>query len=211
MSPRRTRAAPGDADLRQHLIDTAAALLAQRPVMAVTTRDIARAAGVSDGVLYNYFDDKSALLVAALVRRFESVVTDAGHDLPTAGTGTVPDNLRASARALYDLSRASFPMLAGLVNEPDLLRRVMGEIHRPDQGIAPFLDHIGGYLAAEQQLGRIGDMDIRATMLLLTGAVAVLLMSEHIRALTAQPPDVPAADQHQLDAIIAVLMRCLAP
>lgn len=204
----------GDADLRRHLIVTAAALLAHRPVTGLTTRDIARAAGVSDGVLYNYFDDKAALLVAALVSRFESAVADATRQLPVAGTGAVPDNLRECAQALHDLSRAVFPMLAGLVSEPDLMRRVMLEIHRPDQGILPLLDRIGNYLTTEQQLGRIGDVDLSATMLLLTGAVAVLVMGEHIRVVTAHPPGAPpaavAADQQQLDAVVTLLMRCLA-
>ena len=40
------------------LIDAAASLLAERETTAVTAREIARRAGLSDGVLYNYFEDK---------------------------------------------------------------------------------------------------------------------------------------------------------
>jgi AcrR family transcriptional regulator len=169
------------ASLREHLVATAASLLAERQVSAITTRDIARAAGVSDGVLYNYFADKSELLVAGLVRRFETVVARFGADLPEAGTGTLEDNLVAYLQALYDLSRDSFPMIAGLVGEPGLLARVIDEIHRPGQGILPFLNRIGEYLYGEQQLGRVrADADLMAAMLLLTGTCGTLAMRSHL-------------------------------
>lgn len=64
MSPRRAKATLGRVGtdpataLREHLVDTAERLLAEKQVGAITTREIARAAGVSDGVLYNYFADK---------------------------------------------------------------------------------------------------------------------------------------------------------
>lgn len=185
MSPRRARAVTGDgdpaADLREHLVSTAASLLAERQVSAITTRDIARAAGVSDGVLYNYFADKSELLVAGLVRRFETVVARFGADLPVPGTGALEGNLVTYLQALYDLSRDSFPMIAGLVGEPGLLARVVDEIHRPGQGILPFLNRIGEYLYGEQQLGRIrADADLMAAMLLLTGTCGTLAMRSHL-------------------------------
>ena len=175
----------GDGDpaatLREHLVATAASLLAERQVSSVTTRDIARAAGVSDGVLYNYFADKSELLVAGLVRRFETVVARFGEDLPVAGTGRLEDNLVAYLWALYELSRDSFPMIAGLVGEPGLLARVIDEIHRPGQGILPFLDRIGEYLYVEQRLGRVrADADLMAAMLLLTGTCGTLAMRSHL-------------------------------
>ena len=46
-------------------------------------------------------------------------------------------------------------VFAGLLHEPALLRRLVDEIHRPEQGILPFLSRIGEYLVGEQQLGRI--------------------------------------------------------
>jgi Bacterial regulatory proteins, tetR family len=58
------------AGLRELLIVTAEKLLAERQVSTITTGDIARTAGVSDGVLYTYLADKNDLLVAALVRRY---------------------------------------------------------------------------------------------------------------------------------------------
>jgi AcrR family transcriptional regulator len=56
-------------DLREHLLAAAERLLAESRPQALTTRAIARAAGVSDGVLYNYFADRDELVLEALVRR----------------------------------------------------------------------------------------------------------------------------------------------
>ena len=48
------RGAGDGQNLREHLIATAARLIAQRGTGALTVREIARAAQVADGVLYNY-------------------------------------------------------------------------------------------------------------------------------------------------------------
>ena len=72
--------------LRELLVDSAEKLLAERQVSSITTRDIARAAGVSDGVLYNYFANKNDLLVAALMRRYAGLVSGFDADLPAPGS-----------------------------------------------------------------------------------------------------------------------------
>src|SRR5450759_2729180 len=100
MSPRRAKAVGsgrvGDdpaAALRELLIDATEGLISRGPISAITTRDIARAAGVSDGVLYNYFEDKPDLILAALVRRYQLLARRFFDASPQAGSGTVEDNL----------------------------------------------------------------------------------------------------------------------
>ena len=195
--------------LREHLVDAVARLLADRSASGITTRDIASAAGVSGGVLYNYFADKNELLTAALVRHFESVVAQSHGDLPVAGTRTVAENLLSYGEAIYHLSQDAIPMIAGLVTEPVLLHRVMAEIHRPGQGILPFLDRIGEYLAAEQGLGRIADVDLPATMALLTGACATLTMRVHLGLESADPGQDDEA-REQIQRMIQVLIGGIA-
>jgi AcrR family transcriptional regulator len=187
-------------ELREHLVATAAALVAERGTTALTTREIARAAGVSDGVLYNYFADKSELVVAALVRRFETVIDDFGGDLPAPGTATVEDNLLRYVQHLHDVVRETLPMVAGLVTEHALLHRVLAEIHRPGRGILPFLSRIGEYLVEEQRLGRVAaDADLPAAMMLLTGSATTLTMRSHILTdpVGAEVPGF-GVDEHEL-------------
>jgi AcrR family transcriptional regulator len=210
MSPRRAKVVTGGGDpavqLREHLVASAAALVAERGTTAVTTREIARAAGVSDGVLYNYFADKNELIVAALVRRFEIIGARSWSGLPQPGSGSLEGNLVEYAGALHALVRDTLPMLAGLVAEHALLHRLIGEIHRPGQGILPFLNRIGEYLVEEQRLGRIRDgVDLEATMLLLTGASATLTMRAHV-----MPDDTDDHAPELLGRVVSVLLAGIA-
>jgi AcrR family transcriptional regulator len=54
------------------ILDAAARLFAERGFHRTTTRDIAEAAQVSEGTLYNYFDNKNDLLFGILERLSES-------------------------------------------------------------------------------------------------------------------------------------------
>ncbi len=60
----------------EHILDAAAHLFAERGFHRTTTKDIAQAADVSEGSLYNYFDNKNDLLFSILERLGE-------YELPT--------------------------------------------------------------------------------------------------------------------------------
>ncbi|MFG1675885.1 TetR family transcriptional regulator [Micromonospora sp. NPDC049282] len=66
MAPRRAAALRGgEQSLREHLIAAAARLLDRRGPAGLTVRDVAREAGVADGVVYNHFADKGPARRAA--------------------------------------------------------------------------------------------------------------------------------------------------
>ena len=210
MSPRRAQAVLGtDGDpaaaLREHLVDTAEALLAERQVNTITTRDIARAANVSDGVLYNYFADKSELLLTALVRRFTELVERLRTELPDPGSGTVDANLRLVAGALYDLHAAAFPIVGSLLAEPALLHRFMAAIHSTDEplGGRQIRDTVVAYVVAEQKRGRLARADPGAAADLLIGATATLVFTGHLGE--GRDP------VERLPAVVDTLIRGLAP
>jgi len=213
MSPRRAKAVTGRVGddpataLREHLIHAAEQLLAQRQVSTITTREIARTAGVSDGVLYNYFADKYDLLLAALLRRYQRLADRFAAVLPEPGTGTVAGNLRAFAEASLAFQADLLPMGVGLISEPALLHRFMETIHADLHGPQQNQSRLGGYLLAEQRLGRLpADVDPVAAATLLTGAclnfaIAGLVMPDGVR------PDPAAA----LPAAVETLLRGLRP
>lgn len=69
-------------DRHDLLLDAATAQFAEKGYEATSISGIARAAGVSDGLLYRYFADKRALLSAVLERLFERIIqrtTNAVH------------------------------------------------------------------------------------------------------------------------------------
>lgn len=85
---------------RTHLIDAAIGLAERKGVSGVTTRDVAKAAGVSLGVVHYCFENKDALMIE-LVKSLSTVMrdnidTDSGV-WKRVGTGLAP--LRTLVRA----------------------------------------------------------------------------------------------------------------
>jgi len=211
MSPRRAKAVGGRVGddpaiaLREHLIDATEGLLSRSPIAAITTRDIARAAEVSDGVLYNYFDDKTALILAALVRRYQRLARRFYDALPAAGSATVEENLVAFANGSFDLLVEALPTVAGLLTEPLLLHRLLDEIHQGELGPQYMQARLGDYLREEQRLGRLPAVDVTPAGTMLMGSVAVLALSIQF----APMPD-RAALAAGLRPIVATILRGLA-
>jgi AcrR family transcriptional regulator len=210
--PRHARAVAGrkgdpSVALREHLVAVAEELLAERQVSAITIRDIAGAADVSDGVLYNYFADKNDLLLTALVRRFSGIVERLHAKRPEPGSATVEANLGVFAAALLDLHTDALPIFGKLLTEPALLRRFMNDVHSPGQtfGGKQIRDPLVEYLAGEQKLGRIGAVDIEAAADLVVGAVATVALTGLLGAVT------PAGARKRLSAIAATLVTGLEP
>jgi AcrR family transcriptional regulator len=211
MSPRRAKAVGGRVGddpatvLREHLIDATDGLLSRSPIAAITTRDIARAAEVSDGVLYNYFDDKTALILAALVRRYQRLARRFYDALPAAGSATVEENLVAFANGSFDLLVEALPTVAGLLTEPLLLHRLLDEIHQGELGPQYMQARLGDYLREEQRLGRLPAVDVTPAGTMLMGSVAVVALSIQFAAM----PD-RAALAAGLRPIVATILRGLA-
>ena len=57
---------------REQIVGAATRVFAQKGFRRATTREVAREAGVSEGTIYNYFEDKDALLMAILDRLNET-------------------------------------------------------------------------------------------------------------------------------------------
>jgi AcrR family transcriptional regulator len=164
--------------LRERLIGAAEELLAETSPAAITTRALAKAAGVSDGVLYNHFENKSAVVVAALVRRFSALVESFLAALPAPGDASIRASLEAVALALVDLNTNAAPLFSKLLGDQALLGRFVAGIHSRDIpfGGKQIRDAVVIYLAAEQERGRLGAVDIGAAtdlLLAVSGGVAV--------------------------------------
>ena len=53
---------------RNQILDAAAQVFAEKGFHRATTREIASTAGISEGTIYNYFDNKEGLLIGIMVR-----------------------------------------------------------------------------------------------------------------------------------------------
>ena len=102
---------------RDQILDAAAAVFAERGFHMTTIKDIAKAAEIADGTIYNYFANKTALLIGILERLQRALQPDAA-DLPP------PDaDLREALRAYL-----SYPLKALHEDHFALFRVVMSEI-----------------------------------------------------------------------------------
>jgi AcrR family transcriptional regulator len=60
---------------RTHILDAAIKVFAEKGFHAATIKDVAAEAGVADGTIYNYFENKLALLMGVLDPRGDAVQT----------------------------------------------------------------------------------------------------------------------------------------
>jgi AcrR family transcriptional regulator len=211
MAPRRAAAvrSPGTdpVSLRDHLVVTTDALLADVPLGTLTTRQIARQAGVSDGVLYNHFPDKGSLLMAALLHRYQRLIEQFEVAAPPAGRGSVASGLTAFAHALADLDADALQLGAGLLANPLLLERFWAEIHRRPFGIGRLRRPLLAYLRAERAAGRVDrSADLEAIVTLVFGACGVVALGRRVNPLADR-----AEFDAQLDAAIATIVSGIAP
>jgi AcrR family transcriptional regulator len=212
MTPRRAAAllkAGGDpqADLRDHLVAMTGRLLDEVPLVSLTTRQIARHAGVSDGVLYNHFADKDELVVASVTMRYTELLDGFEAHAPVVGEATVEANLLAYVRALSALMSDTLQLGAGLFADPELLTRFWTEIHRAPLGPDRLMQPLTSYLEGERAAGRIAaSLDVGAATTLVFGACAMTAFARHLNS----GAHGSRLDAH-LEALIATLLRGLEP
>ncbi|MEU9506251.1 helix-turn-helix domain-containing protein [Micromonospora sp. NPDC048170] len=208
MSPRRAAALRGgDQSLRDHLIAAARRLIAARGTGGLTVRDIAREAGVADGVLYNHFADKEELLAYALHAHVGSAAAGGGP-LPEAGTATVEANLRTHLTRALALHAAILPALTGLLHQPRVLAR-FAELAPSTADGSSVRSTLVDYLRAEQQLGRVApDARVDAVAALVVGVCHDLVLSRLLDPAGQLPPEF---SEQAVDDLADTLLRGIAP
>jgi AcrR family transcriptional regulator len=106
---------------RQHILDTALALMSQRGVDGTSMRDLAGAAGLNVASLYHYFPSKRELLVAVLGER--GIVSEPAASQPPLIT-------RDEAGGLADLLD---DILRSMLEVEDFIRLMLGEVMRGEE------------------------------------------------------------------------------
>ena len=191
MSPRRARAVQGHLEsdpagaLRRHLVDVTRRLLAAHGVGGLTTREIARAADVSDGVLYNHFADKDELILEALRLELASLGDQFHEAMPVPGTATLEANLVSIAAACMAFQLGALPLAGALLGRAELLDRFLELIHLGDLGPQHIITAIVAYLDAEMRAGRAADdADTSTLAIMMFGACQAQLLGAHFGQLT---------------------------
>jgi AcrR family transcriptional regulator len=119
---------------RAQILDAAAQVFAERGFHRTTIRDVSKAAGVADGTIYNYFENKTALLLGILDRlndaerrAIESAQAEA-TDLRSFTRYYFQNHLRVFANENQDLLRV---VLSEVLVNAELRERYIQQIVAP--------------------------------------------------------------------------------
>ena len=177
-----TRRSRSNEAVSDRLLDAVDMLMRKQGLARVTTRDIARAAGVAEGTLYNHFRDKSALLIAFVQRTAPATMRQAMMDLPLrVGQGSVRANLEGVLGAALSFHRRVAPVVCSLLADTSLLIAARRELKA--RGLGPHLsgERLAAYLDAERKLGRVpSEIDAATAADLLLGASFKLAVTDHL-------------------------------
>ena len=183
------------------LVEAALLLAAQRSPTDITTADLARAVGISQGAVFKHFASKETIWLAALDWTAETLMTRLQKAAGGAATAALPA-LRAVFLAHVDFVTA-YPGVPRLIfqelqrpGDTALKSRVRALMQRYRQLLLTVLQQ-----AQTQQALRPG-IDLQAAAVLFIGSVQGLVMqamiSNNVHAMAAQAPGVFAILQHGL-------------
>lgn len=174
-TPRTARAL----ETRTRLIASALELFARQGYTATSTKQVAVAAGVSDGLIFHHFPTKLDLLMGVV----------SSHELVAARVSSVLSTMseRPAAEVVSAVTRGFVTMLSPRRTETQLFRVLMGEsLTTPE--IATIFRQVSGQSAAAIErflLERVqreelrADLDVRAAATSLLGALFWFFMSHH--------------------------------
>ncbi|HEY65057.1 MAG TPA: TetR/AcrR family transcriptional regulator [Caldilineae bacterium] len=170
------------------ILDAAARVFARKGFHRATTREIAAEAGVSEGTLYNYFENKQALLIAMWERlaEIESLTR-------SLGTGDEPPDvfLREVLHQRFDLFRRNVNVIQAVL--PELLSQAELRQAFLRRMIQVTKEALLPYIERQIALGRLRSVDPEKVTLILQafflGLMVMDLSGEPV--ITRGDPDLP--------------------
>ncbi|MEW2358852.1 helix-turn-helix domain-containing protein [Spirillospora sp. NPDC029432] len=178
---------------REKILDAAAEVMRSRGAARTTTKEIARAAGYSEALLYKHFRDKEELILCVLKERMPAF-----QGGPSPGEREVAANLAHLIHRGLNFYLRAFPMMASMAAQPQLMASTRDSMRQYGAGPHMVPESVAAYLREEQALGRVAaSADPDAVAALLMGAC---FQQGFLRYVADGPdgPDIPAAEARAL-------------
>lgn len=186
------------AERREKLLKTAFEMFSERGYRKTSVRDITRGAGVTEAVLYHYFDNKADLLTAVIARyapfaRYREIIDEQG-DAP------VDEVLRVLSREFLNLLNQRRSFVLGLLseasNDPEL-GAILGRFLRET------MQGLSAYLRRAQEAGKL-DSGVKpeAAAQALQGGLLLSFLSSTLVAQSEQPD----AGDETVDHLVSTIM-----
>jgi TetR/AcrR family fatty acid metabolism transcriptional regulator len=124
---------------RNQILDAATQVFAEKGFDRATIRDVAKAAGIADGTIYNYFDNKTALLLGILDRL--NATTERAADFQQALHADIHEWMSSYIKQRYEtLTPAAYQIIQVILSEvlvnKELRDRYFGEVIQPTYDVA---------------------------------------------------------------------------
>ena len=157
---------------RAQIIDAAARVFAEKGFHRATTKEIASAAGVSEGTIYNYFDSKADLLIGIMARLVEL------EQLDVELTQALQDDAKGFMIAIFR------HRLARIQRGQEMLQAVLPEVLvDPElrqrfycQYVLRIATLMEQYVQARIELGHVRPVDVPLAVRVVMGAFIGLLI-----------------------------------
>jgi AcrR family transcriptional regulator len=192
-APRRRGRPPSGG--REAILEATLALLRERGVARLTTRDVAERAGVSEASVYYHYTDKAGLLRAVFEAGLERLQEAAlGGGLLTFG------------RELERFLEQALPVLTAAQSDADLRDALAAHMVANDLGPHRGIQTLGRYLADGQRAGSVrADLDPEAAAQLFVGSCLVRVAQRQF----VDRPDAP--QMPSLERTVAAFEGLIAP
>ena len=178
---------------REQIVEAATRVFAQKGFRRATTREVAREAGISEGTIYNYFEDKDALLMAILGRLNETErrAEDFEEGMATDFEGFLRDYLSRRMSLIWENREVFRVVLSEMLVNADLREHYLRRVVDPTMRIAE------ENFRSRMEQGEVRETDAPLAMRSVAGAVLGVLVlgllgDEEIGSRSDEVPDVLA-------------------
>ncbi len=159
----------------REILDAARRVVAELGVREASVERIARAAGISKGTVYLYFDSREDLLLRTAEVGFAALMEQLSEAVST--DADAPARLRALARASFDHAAAERGLLRALLEPgglaPEPLSRLTALLAQQN---AEFVELVAGLVRSGIERGELRDLPARRAALAFTGSLRAELL-----------------------------------
>jgi AcrR family transcriptional regulator len=157
---------------REQIVGAATRVFAEKGFRRATTREVARAAGISEGTIYNYFEDKDALLLAILDRLNETErrAADFENGLSTDFRSFLEQYLRRRMSLIWENREVFRVVLSEMLVNAELREMYLSQVVTPTMGIAE------ENFRSRMEQGEVRETDAPLVMRSVAGAVLGVLV-----------------------------------
>ena len=178
---------------REQIVGAATRVFAEKGFRRATTREVARAAGISEGTIYNYFEGKDALLMAILdgLNETERRAADFEEGMATDFRGFLKQYMRRRMSLIWENQEVFRVVLSEMLVNAELRERYLRHVVDPTMRIAE------ANFRSRMEQGEVRETDAPLAMRSVAGAVLGVLVlgllgDEEIGSRADEVPDVLA-------------------